>query len=277
MRPSIREIQAGRLVNAHGEVVGINTFLISASGSFSGMGFAIPTQIVRPTVEKLIQFGKVTHGYIGIGISDVTPDNSRFFHMDNAVRRGGHPGRTELRRAPKAGLKVGDVITQIDGKEVTDAGGLQVVVGGQNPGTTIHLQVMRDGKSLTTPVTLEAMGSRDKSGNETSDATQGKPRWGIGLGDITPDVRQQLQAPDNLRGAVVERVQPGSPADNAGLQQGDVILEVDRKPVQNAAEVQKALGSVPTGQDALVLVWSNGGNTFRVLHPTEAGQSDSGS
>jgi len=266
----------GPLVNARGEVVGINTFLISPSGSFSGMGFAIPTQIVRPTVEKLIQFGKVTHGYIGIGISDVTPDNSRFFHMDKAI------GAVVTQVEPdspgaKAGLKVGDVITQIDGKEVTDAGGLQVVVGEQNPGTTIHLQVMRDGKSITTPVTLEAMGSRDKSGNETSNAGQGKPRWGIGLGDITPDVRQQLQAPDNLHGAVVERVQPGSPADNAGLQQGDVILEVDRKPVQNAAEVQRALSSVPKGQDALVLVWSNGGNTFRVLHPTEAGQSDSGS
>ncbi len=266
----------GPLVNARGEVVGINTFLISPSGSFSGMGFAIPTQIVRPTVEKLIQFGKVTHGYIGIGISDVTPDNSRFFHMDKAI------GAVVTQVEPdspgaKAGLKVGDVITQIDGKEVTDAGGLQVVVGEQNPGTTIHLQVMRDGKSVTTPVTLEAMGSRDKPGSETSEAGQGKPRWGIGLGDITPDVRQQLQAPENLHGAVVERVQPGSPADNAGLQQGDVILEVDRKPVQNAAEVQKALGSIPKGQDALVLVWSNGGNTFRVLHPTEAGQSDSGS
>jgi serine protease Do len=266
----------GPLVNVRGEVIGINTFLISPSGSFSGMGFAIPTQIVRPTVEKLIQFGKVTHGYVGIGISDVTPDNSRFFHMDKAE------GAVVTQVEPdspgaKAGLKVGDVITQIDGKEVTDAGGLQVVVGEQNPGTTIHLQVMRDGKSVTTPVTLEAMGKRDKSGNETSDAGQGKPRWGIGLGDITPDVRQQLQAPENVHGAVIERVQPGSPADNAGLQQGDVILEVNRKPVHDAAEVKNALGSVPKGQDALVLVWSNGGNTFRVLHPTEPGQSDSGS
>ena len=167
----------GPLVNARGEVVGINTFLISPSGSFSGMGFAIPTQIVRPTVEKLIQFGKVTHGYMGIGISDVTPENSRFFHMDRAV------GAVVTQVEPdspgaKAGLKVGDVITQIDGNEVTDAGGLQVVVGGQNPGTTIHLQVMREGKSLTTPVTLEAMGSRDKSGNETSDAGHGKTALG---------------------------------------------------------------------------------------------------
>ena len=84
----------GPLVNARGEVVGINTFLISPSGSFSGMGFAIPTQIVRPTVEKLIQFGKVTHGYMGIGISDVTPDNSQVLPHGQGRRRGGDPGRT---------------------------------------------------------------------------------------------------------------------------------------------------------------------------------------
>jgi serine protease Do len=258
----------GPLVNARGEVIGINTFLISPSGSFSGMGFAIPTQIVRPTVEKLIQYGKVTHGYMGIGISDVTPDNSKFFHMDSAV--GAVVSQVESDSpGAKAGLKVGDVITQIDGKEVSDAGELQVVVGQKNPGTTIRLQVMRDGKNVAVPVTLEAMGSRDKSGKETTDATQGKPRWGVGLSDITPEMREQLQAPSDLHGALIQQVQPGSPADNAGLQSGDVIVEVDRKPVQNAADVQKALSSVPKGQDALVLVWSNGGNTFRVLHPAQ--------
>jgi serine protease Do len=259
----------GPLVNARGEVIGINTFLISPSGSFSGMGFAIPTQIVRPTVEKLIQFGKVTHGYMGIGIADVTPDNSKFFRMTNAV------GAVVTQVEPdspgtKAGLKVGDVITQIDGNEVSDAGELQVEVGQKNPGTTIHLQVMRDGKNVELPVTLEAMGSRDRSAKETSDAGHGKPRWGVGLSDITPELREQLQAPNDLHGAVIQQVQPGSPADNAGLQSGDVIVEVDRRPVQNAADVQKALSSVPKGQDALVLVWSNGGSSFRVLHSAQA-------
>jgi serine protease Do len=259
----------GPLVNARGEVIGINTFLISPSGSFSGMGFAIPTQIVRPTVDKLIQFGKVTHGYMGIGIADVTPDNSKFFHMTNAV------GAVVTQVEPdspgaKAGLKVGDVIIRIEGNEVSDAGELQVEVGQKNPGTTIHLQVMRDGKNVEVPVTLEAMGSRDRSTKETSDAGHGKPRWGVGVSDITPEVREQLQAPSDLHGAVIQQVQPGSPADNAGLQSGDVIVEVDRKPVQNAADVQKALSSVPKGQDALVLVWSNGGNSFRVLHSAQA-------
>src|SRR6202040_143827 len=148
----------GPLVNARGEVIGINTFLISPSGSFSGMGFAIPTQIVRPTVEKLIQFGKVTHGYMGIGISDVTPDNSKFFHMTNAI--GAVVTQVEYDSpGAKAGLKVGDVITQLDGREVSDAGALQVEVGQKSPGATIHLQVIRDGKSVAVPVTLEAMGS----------------------------------------------------------------------------------------------------------------------
>jgi serine protease Do len=85
---------------------------------------------------------------------------------------------------------------------------------------------------------------------------------------MTPEMREQLQASGDVHGAVIEQVQPGSAADNAGLQRGDVIVQVNRQPMQNAADVQKALGAVPQGQDALVLVWSNGGNTFRVLHPT---------
>jgi serine protease Do len=257
----------GPLVNAHGEVVGINTFLISATGGFSGMGFAIPTQIVRPTVETLIKDGKVTHGYMGIGISDVTPENSKFFDMKNnngavvTQVEAGSPGE-------KGGLKVGDVITGLDGKPISDAGDLQVHVGQKKPGTKIELQVLRDGKSLDVPVTVEAMGARD--GDKTVEAKEnGKPRWGVGLGDLTPDVRDQIQAPRDLNGAVVERVMPGSSADNAGLQPGDVIVSVNRKNVGSASDVQQALAKVPKGEDALVLVWSNGGNTFRVMHAPE--------
>src|SRR5713226_5889862 len=194
----------GPLVNAHGEVVGINTFLISPSGSFSGMGFAIPTRIVRPTVEKLIQYGKITHGYMGVGISDVTPENSKFFHMDTAV--GAVVSQVEPSSpGAKGGLKVGDVITKLDGKEVSDAGELQVVVGQKDPGTTIHLQVMRDGQSVTVPVTLEAMGSRDKNSREVAESGTGKPRWGVGLADVTPDLREQLQLPGELHGAVLQQ------------------------------------------------------------------------
>jgi serine protease Do len=258
----------GPLVNAHGEVIGINTFLVSSTGQFSGMGFAIPTQIVRPTVDTLIRDGKVVHGYMGIGITDVTPENSKFFDVSDAS--GAVVSQVEAGSpAAKAGLKVGDVITELNGQKVSDAGQLQVEVGQKRPDTTIKLHVLREGKSVDISVTLEAMGSRDKEGNETSDADHGKPRWGVGLGDLTPDLREQLQAPRDIHGAVIERVQPGSSADNAGLQRGDVIVQVNRHDVESASDVQQALASVPKGQDALLLVWSNGGNTFRVLHAPE--------
>jgi serine protease Do len=254
----------GPLVDARGEVIGINTFLISPSGSFSGMGFAIPTQIVKPTVDQLIKFGKVSHGYMGIGISDVTPENAKFFDLKKA--EGALVTQVEP-DAPgaKAGLKTGDVITQLDGQNINDAGQLQVEVGQKQPGTKIELGIIRDGKNETIPVTLEAMGK--KNGETSANAANGKPRWGLGLENLSPDARQQLQIPQNVHGALVGQVTPGSPADNAGLQRGDVILQVDRKPVRNADEAAQDLKSIPAGQDALVLVYSDGGNTFRVLHP----------
>jgi len=257
----------GPLVDARGEVVGINTFLISETGGFSGMGFAIPTQIVKPTVESLMKNGKVSHGYMGVGITDVTPENSRFFDLKKA--EGAVVTQVEPNTpGAKAGLKNGDVILALDGKPVNDAGELQVAVGQKTPGTTIKLDIMRNGKDMTVPVTLESM--NHKNGDDESASNQnGKPRWGLGLGDLTPDVRQQLQVPDNLKGAVIGNVQPGSPADNAGLQNGDIILEVNRKPVTSAADASQDLRSVEQGKDALVLVYSNGGNTYRVLHPTQ--------
>jgi serine protease Do len=258
----------GPLVNAHGEVVGINTFLVSETGGFSGMGFAIPAQIVKPTVETLIKYGKVSHGYIGIGISDVTPDEAKFFHVNNAS--GAVITQVEPNSpGAKAGLKVGDIVTELNGKAISDAGELQVEVGEKQPGTRLQLKALRDGSSVDVPVTLEAMGKGDHD-SESADASHGKPRWGLGLADLTPDLRQQLHANEEVHGAVIEQVTPGSPADNAGLQQGDVITEVDRHPVHSAAEVQKALSSIANDSDALVLVWSNAGSTFRVLHPTQS-------
>jgi len=256
----------GALVNAHGELIGINTFLVSGSGSFAGMGFAIPTQIVEPTVDKLIRYGKITHGFIGIQIADVTPDNAKFFHLSKAAGALISDVQADAPGA-KAGLRTGDVITELDGKPITDAGELQMLVGQKQPGDTIHLEVMRDDKPVSVAVTLEELGG--KNGSETANSEHGKGRWGLNLGDLTPEMRDQLQASNSVHGAIVNDVVPGSPADNAGIGRGDIIMEVDRKPVKSVSDVAQALGSIPKGQDALVLVWSNGGTTFRVLHSAE--------
>jgi serine protease Do len=256
----------GALVDARGQLIGINTFLISPTGSFSGMGFAIPTEVAEPIVNQLVKSGHVNHGMMGVTISDVTPENAKFFNMtkaEGAVVTQVNPDSP----GEKAGLKTGDVITGINGQRVADAGELQMRVGQQEPGTTIHLEVSREGKTINVPVTLQSMDAT--KGEEVAQNGNGKGRWGLGLADLTPDLRGQVQAPQSVQGAVIENVRSGSPADDAGLQQGDVIVSVNRKPTHNAAEVAQALSSVPQGQDALVLVWSNGGDTFRVLHGSQ--------
>ncbi|QNI34272.1 Do family serine endopeptidase [Alloacidobacterium dinghuense] len=256
----------GALVNARGELIGINTFIISQSGGFAGMGFAIPQAIVQHTAETLIRDGQVHHGFMGVTIADVTPDNAKFFQMNKAV------GAVVSDVSPdspggKAGLKTGDVITALNGKEVSDAGELQMEVSQKQAGDTIHLEVARDGKTLNVPVTLEPLGG-SKGDHEVAQNGNGKGRWGLSLANITPDVRNQIQLPENVHGAVVQDVRSGSPADDAQLQPGDVIVSVNRKPISSASDAADAFKGVPSGQDALVLVWSNGGNSFRVLHPS---------
>ena len=230
------------------------------------MGFAIPTKIAEPTVTALIRDGKVRHGYIGVTIEDVTPDSAKFFDVKKAVGAV-VSGVTPDSPGAKAGLQTGDVITAFNGKPVSDAGELQMETSQKQPGDTIHLEVMRDGKTLDLPVTLESV----NGGHEQVVAQNGngKGRWGLGLADLTPDLRQQIQAPETVHGAVIQNVRSGSPADDAGLQRGDIIVSVNRKPTATASDVAQQLSSVPKGQDALVLVWSNGGNTFRVLHSSQ--------
>jgi len=250
----------------------VNTFLISPSGSFSGMGFAIPAHVARPTIESLLKYGKVEHARVGIGITDVTPENARFFHMEKAS--GALVNQVEADSAgAKAGLKVGDIITQLNGKKVDGAGQLQVIISQQRPGTKVNLEIMRDGKSMSVPVTLEELNPRTADSRKPGQE-HGKARWGLGMTDLTPDTRDQLQLPGNVHGAVVTNVQPGSPADNAGISRGDVIVEVNRHNVQSAKDVQTELGSVAEGQDALLLVWTRGGSNFLVLHAAEGQQQD---
>jgi serine protease Do len=239
------------------------------------MGFAIPTQIARPVIDTLLKDGKIEHARIGVGINDVTPENASFFHLDNAS--GALVSQVEPDSpGAKAGLKVGDVITELNGKKMENAGQLQAAISGQRPGNKVTMQVMRDGKSLNLPVTLESINAKSDETASNSGENHGKARWGVALENLNPDMRDQLQLPSNVKGVVVSNVQPGSPADNAGISRGDVILEVNRKPVQSAEDVKRELGNVPAGKDAMVLVWSNGGSSFRVMHAAEAGTNQNG-
>ena len=265
----------GPLVNGHGEVVGINTFLISPSGSFAGMGFAIPTQIAKPVVDTLLKDGKIEHARMGVGINDVTPENATFFHLNSAT--GALISQVEPDSpASKAGIKVGDVITELDGKNMENSGQLQAAISSHRPGDKVNLGIFRDGKNMSVPLTLAPISKNSQEAYAGSSQGQGKPRWGVGLQNLTPDMRDELDLPSDVKGVVVTNVVPGSPADNAGLSRGDVIQEINRKPVQSADEAKRELGNVQAGKDALVLIYSNGGSGFRVMHAAEPGAEQNG-
>jgi serine protease Do len=261
----------GALVNAHGELVGINTFIISNSGSFAGAGFAIPSQIARATAEQLIAHGKVEHGYLGINMNDVTPDNAHFFNLKNAA--GAIVSQvTPDSPASRGGVQTGDVITELNGQDMVNGSALQVAVSEIAPGTKIALGVMRDGKPVTLNLTVgQFHGNSEVAENDGPEGSGGAQtgKLGLAVGDLTPDTRQQINAPDQLHGVVVENVRPASPADEAGLQPGDVILEVNRKPAQSASQFASELHQNSNGKDLLLLVWSKGNASYRTLHPNQ--------
>jgi serine protease Do len=261
----------GALVNAHGELIGINTFIISNSGSFAGAGFAIPSLLAKSVAEQLIAHGSVHHGYLGINLEDVTPANASFFNLKDAS--GALVSQvTPDSPASRGGLKGGDVIDELNGQKVLDSSGLQVAVSEEQPGSTIRLGVIRDGQ----PVNLSVkVGEYQKPGTQVADNEPGQSgastgKLGLAVDDLNEEARQQLNVPAEVKGAAISNVRPGSPAEDAGLQLGDVVVEVNRKPVSSAEQFANAVHATPSGKDILLLVWSKGNSSYRVLHPASS-------
>jgi serine protease Do len=263
----------GALVNAHGELVGINTFIISNNGSFAGAGFAIPSQLVRVTAEQLIKTGTVHHGYLGISMNDVTPANASFFNLKEAT--GAIVAQiTPDSPAGRAGVKNGDVIDKLNGEKVENGSALQVAVSEKAPGTTITLGIIRNGNPQTVDVKVGEFHKDTQVASDGNAAGSQKGKLGLAVAELTPDVRQQLHIPSQVQGGVaVQSVRPASPAEDAGLAPGDVIMEVDRKPVTSAQQFVDEAHAVEAGKDLLLLVWSQGGASYRVVHPDSGNQS----
>ena len=265
----------GALVNAHAELVGIPNSIVTNSGSFAGIGFAIPSQIAQNVAAQLIAHGKVEHGYLGISMNDVLPDNAKFFKLKDAS--GAIVGEvTPGSPASRAGLQAGDVIVQLNGHPVVNASALQVVVSEDNPGQHLALGIIRNGNPQTVDVTV---GQYNPGGNQTAsdqsgaNSGQSQPgKLGVAVENLSPDVRQQLQLPQQVNGVAVADVRQSSPAEDAGLQAGDVILEVNRQPVTSAQQFAAKVHGSPAGEDVLLRVWSHGNAGYIVLRPDSNSQ-----
>jgi serine protease Do len=244
----------GPLINLKGQVIGINTAII-ASGQ--GIGFAIPSNMAKNIIAQLKEKGKVVRGWIGVSVQTVTPEIAQSFGLKEtggALVSDVVPGGP----AEAAGIKRGDIIVAFDGKNIGKMSDLPVIVAGTSVGTTVPVKVMREGKELTLNIKIAEM-------SEAAVAAQAAPteeRLGMTVGSITPQVMRELGLRDRT-GVVVTDVAQGSPAEDAGIQAGDVIKETNRVPVNNIRDFETALRKSGKNRPVLLLI-KRGAATFYV-------------
>ncbi len=257
----------GALVDAEGRVIGINTAILSRTGGNQGVGFAVPINLAKNVMDSLLKNGRVERGFLGVAIQDITPALAREFKVPESG--GALVGDvTEKSAAGEAGIKIGDVIIELNGKTVADRRNLQLIVSQLAPGTKVSVKVLRQGSEKSFDVVLKAMPSEDQaslgSGKPDQDAEESDALNGVTVGDITPGIRQELNLPPRLQGAVITELDPSTPAYEAGLREGDVVVEINHQPVKDAetaVEISKHIKS----KQILLRVFSRGGMRFIVV------------
>ncbi len=250
----------GALVNVRGQLIGINTAIFSTSGGYQGIGFAIPSNMVRTIMVSLIKEGKVTRGWLGISIQRITPDLAKQFNLtdENGVLVS---DVTENGPAEKAGLKRGDVIVEYDGKKTDEPGLFRNMVANTAPGEKHSLKILRDKDLLTLKVTI---GELPPDIQQAENGTYVNALRGVGVQDITPDIAKRLGLPPRVKGVIVSDVGEDSPAYGV-LTQGDVIQEIDKKKIANVKDYQQIVSMIGRDNNILLLVYRRGSSLFITL------------
>jgi serine protease Do len=242
----------GALINAHGELVGINTAIASSSGGNQGIGFAIPIDMARGVMTQLIEHGKVTRGYLGIGIEQMTPALAKQFGLKNA--EGTLVTEvTEGSPAAKSGLQRGDVILAINGEAISDFSQFRLHIAEATPNSTVHLKLIRNSKPMDVAVTLGVLKEEKQASSKDDSDTPENGLAGVQIENLTPQIAKQLGVSAQTQGVVISQVSPESAAAEAGLVRGDVVVEVNRHAVHNSQEFQQAMSKANDGS-ALLLV-----------------------
>ncbi len=253
----------GALINARGELIGINTAIISGGGGNQGVGFAIPINMAKGVMQQIIEHGKVVRGYLGLLIQPVTPALAKAFGLNEA--QGALVGSvTADGPAAKAGVEKGDVIVAIDGEPVKDSQSLRLRVAQMAPGTEVKLKLMRNGQTKEVAVKLGEL--PEKAEAQGGSAAESGTLSGVQVEALTPQLARELHVGPGTRGVVVDDVSQSSPAADVGLQRGDVIEEVDHKPVTSVAEFQRAARAADKNP-VLLLINRQGNTSYVVVEP----------
>jgi len=250
----------GALVNVRGELVGINTAIFSTSGGYQGIGFAIPSNMVKSIMDSLVKKGRVIRGWLGVSIQSITPELAKQFNLK------GEKGVlvsdvNENGPAEKGGLKRGDIILEYDGKNTDEPSQFRNMVANTSPGEEHSFKVLRNDQVLTLKVTIGELPSDQQQAQ--SSAYEGALR-GISVQDITPEIAKKLNIPGRVKGVIVSDVEEDSPASSV-LMQGDIIQEINRKRVGSAKEYQEVAAGIKKDESILLLVYRGGSSLFITL------------
>lgn len=265
----------GALIDAQGRLIGINTAILSRTGGNVGVGFAIPINMVRGVTERLTEFGHVSRGLLGLVPQRITPELARQFELKDTTGAlvSGFPPNTES-PARAAGIKPGDVITEFNGKKVNDDRHLRLMVSQTAPGTDSTLKIIRDGKEKNIKLKLAELPNRDMASNDSSSpgkANDNESLEGVTVDDIDTRTRRQFKIPPTIEGAIVTDVDPDSTSYEAGLRPGDVIMEINKKPVSDAKEAVR-LSEKPEGAETLLRIYSNGNARYLTVENGKPGE-----
>jgi len=255
----------GPLVNLRGEVVGINTAIVSKSGGYMGIGFAIPINMARSVMNSLMTKGKVTRGWLGVGIQNLTDDLAQSFNYPST--EGALVGHVDSDGPAKAaGLKQGDIIIQIDGQKIKDVNQLRNFVATLKPGTEVDMAFIRDGRRNSQTLIVGEQPSQPgvAEGRESAE----KNELGIGVEDLSPSIARRLKT-KRSSGAVVNFVEPGSPAARSEIQPGDIIVSVNGTEIDNVAALGQALEKADIKKGIRVVIESQGMERFTFLRAEE--------
>lgn len=250
----------GALVNMRGELIGINTAIFTRGApANAGVGFAIPINMAREVMDRILKYGKVVRGYLGVEIQNLTEGMVEQFELKD--RRGALVGNVVPDGpADRAGIRNGDVIIEFNGQRVNDADHLKNMVGLTPPGTRVTLRLIRNGREQTVTVELgERPAERTSRMPESGD--RGNTLSGIAVDELTPSLRNRFDIPRSIAGVIISDIDPDSPAAEVGLQPGDVIMEVNRQPVTSVEAFRQAVSRVGRRRALLRVYFSRSGST----------------
>jgi serine protease Do len=251
----------GALVNTAGELVGINSQILSPSGGNIGIGFAVPSNMAKNVMDQLVADGRVRRSLLGVSVQGMTNDLAAGLGLDKA-EGALVSGVTAGSAAAKAGIQRGDVILSYQGRAVVDTNSFRNEIASTKPGSTVALQVLRDGKTREVKATLEESAANKAPRGDERGEGEASGKYGMTVEPITPDIARQLQLDRNVQGVVISGVDPSGAAASAGLREGDVIQQINGRPVQSTEEVRSALSAA--GDKPAVLLIARGGNTVFV-------------